>query len=406
MEKLMIEEKNGWKKNTVLFMLSQAITLLGSSVVQMAIIWQVALVTSSGIWVTLLTLSATIPQALLSLLGGAWADRYSKKKMIVYADLLIAGVTLGLVLVLAIGVGPAFLPLLLVVAAARSFAAGIQGPAVNAVIPLLVPEKHLLRYNGINGSAQSIIQFAAPALAGAMLALSSFQWVLMLDVFTAIIGIGLLFFVKITQTASEHPGQEPLVTAMKIGLTFVRQTRPVRSVLLLFGAFIFFTVPSGFLSVLLIRRTFGDSYFYLTVNEMVGFSGMVLGGLLLGAWGGFKSRRKTLAFGMTIYGLFSCFLSVTSQFWLFAGLMFFVSFAIPFVQSAVTTELQETVPPDKQGRVFGLFGMIYNTCMPLGMAVFGPLADFLEIQWLIAPCGIILICLGILSVSKSALRES
>ena len=81
------EPSVGWRKKSHYYLfLVQAITLFGSSIVQMAIIWQVALETSSGLWVTLLTLSSTIPQTILSFFGGVWADRYSRKRLIILAD--------------------------------------------------------------------------------------------------------------------------------------------------------------------------------------------------------------------------------------------------------------------------------------------------------------------------------
>ena len=84
------------------------------------------------------------------------------------------------------------LPLLIVVSAIRSIGSGIQTPAVSAVIPQIVPEEHLIRFNGINGSMMAIVQFASPAAAGAILSLGSFHWVLLIDVVTAIIGISIL----------------------------------------------------------------------------------------------------------------------------------------------------------------------------------------------------------------------
>ncbi|KAB5846508.1 MFS transporter, partial [Bifidobacterium adolescentis] len=146
------EQPQIWRRKTVLFIISQAITLFGSSIVQMAIIWQVALETSSGLWVTLLTLSSTIPQTVISFFGGVWADRYPRKRLIILADLGIALVTLMLAVILLVGETTNILPLLLVVSALRSFGSGIQSPAVSAVIPQIAPEEQLLRYNGINGS--------------------------------------------------------------------------------------------------------------------------------------------------------------------------------------------------------------------------------------------------------------
>jgi DHA3 family macrolide efflux protein-like MFS transporter len=398
MEKMILEQAEtlSWRRNTALFIISQAITLLGSSVVQMAIIWQVALQTSSGLWVTLLTLSATIPQTILSFFAGVWADRYPRKRLIILADLGIAAVTLTLALILFSGVNAGILPLLLVISALRSVGTGIQTPAVSAVIPQIVPEEHLMRYNGINGSMMSIVQFAAPAVAGAILYIGSFHWVLLIDVATAVIGMLILAFVKVPRAKQEKAKQKSAFFAdLKEGISYAMQTHTVRRVLLTYGAFIFLCVPSGFLAVLMIERTFGDSYIYLTVNEMTGFAAMVLSGILLGVWGGFKNRYKTMLLGLVCYGVFSVAIGVVYTFWIFATLMFLYSFFIPVVQSSVTTILQESVPEYKLGRVFGLLSAMYSGFMPLGMAIFGPLADVVKIQYMVICCGIIIVLLGL-----------
>lgn len=385
-----------WRRNVGLYILSQAITLLGSSIVQMAIIWQVALETSSGLWVTLLTLSATIPQTIVSLFAGVWADRSSRKMLIILADAGIAVITLVLALVFMSGASANILPMIILASALRSVGAGIQTPAVSAVIPQIVPEKHLMRYNGINGSMMSIVQFAAPAAAGAILFLGPFHWVLLLDVITAAVGILILAFVKITRQAkSELPQKTSFFADMKAGLFYAAHDKVTWRALLTYGAFIFLCVPSGFLSVLMIERTFGDSYIFLTVNEMAGFAGMVLGGLLLGVWGGFRDRQKTLFAGLLAYGVFSAVVGIANTFWLFAAFMFLASFAIPVVQSSISTVLQEHVPEEKQGRVFGLLGAMYSGFMPLGMALFGPLSDVVKIQTMVIICGMGIILLAL-----------
>lgn len=385
-----------WRRRAVLFIISQGITLFGSSIVQMAIIWQVALETSSGFWLTVLTLSSTIPQMLLSFFGGVWADRYSRKRLIILADAGIAVVTLILALVFMFGKTANILPLLVLVSALRSVGSGIQAPAVSAVIPQIVPEEQLIRYNGINSSMMAIVQFASPAVAGAVLSIGSFHWLLLLDVATALIGIILLSFVTIAKLKKAEQSEQSFFADMKAGISYAAKELVVKRLLLTYGAFIFLSVPSSFLTVLMIERTFGNSYTYLTVNEMAGFAGMVLGGILLGTWGGFKQRTKTLVFGLVCFGTFSLVLGFTYTFWLFAVMMFMMSFFIPVVQTATTTMLQEHVPAEKQGRIFGLLGAMYSGFMPLGTAIFGPLADVLKIQWLVIGCGISLVILGLL----------
>ena len=196
-----------WKQRTLLFLISQSVTLFGSTLVQMAIVWYVTLKTSSGAWVAAFTVCSYLPQFLISFVGGVWADRYGKKALIVGADAVIAAVTLIMILIMPmISDDPTLLGTLLVMSIIRSLGAGVQTPAVNAVIPRLVPEEQLMRFNGINATMQSIVQFAAPAAAGALLTVSTLRSTLLIDVLTAILGISLLLCVAIPkQRAARYP---------------------------------------------------------------------------------------------------------------------------------------------------------------------------------------------------------
>ena len=178
-----------WKSKTILFLISQCITLFGSTLVQMAIVWYVTIRSSSGTWIAAFTICSYVPQFLISFVGGVLADKYSKKILIIVSDAGIAIVTLVMMLLIPyISNNSVLLSSLLVMSVIRSFGSGIQTPAVNAVIPTLVPEEHLMRFNGINATMQSIVQFAAPAAAGVLLTFSSLQYSLLVDVITAAMG--------------------------------------------------------------------------------------------------------------------------------------------------------------------------------------------------------------------------
>ena len=385
-----IETNKLWKRKAVAFLVGQAITLFGSSLVQMAIIWHVTLTTSSGVWVTALTLSSLVPQILISFFAGVWADRYDRKKLIIVADAAIAVATLALALFLISGRASQYeLWAILAVSLIRSIGSGIQSPAVSAVVPDLVPEEQLIRFNGINSSIQSLVQFTTPAAAGAIMAAGPISTLLMIDVLTALIGIGVLLFIKIPK---RHPtgevNQNPFFADMKAGIAYAFGHKLIGGLFLIFGVFIFLSVPSGFLTTLMIQRTFGDNYLYLSINETLGFAGMVVGGLLLGAWGGFRNRIKTLAAGLLLYGVTSAILGFSSLFWLFAGIVFLMCLAIPVVQTTVTTILQEKVPGDMLGRTFSLLGIVFNGFLLIGMLLFGPLADVIAMRWLMVSTGI------------------
>ena len=82
----------------MLFFISQSITLFGSTLVQMAIVWYVTRNTSSGAWVAAFSVCSYLPEFVISFSGGVWADRYHRKKLIIGADFFIAVVTLAMMM--------------------------------------------------------------------------------------------------------------------------------------------------------------------------------------------------------------------------------------------------------------------------------------------------------------------
>lgn len=394
----------GWQKRILLFLTSQCITLFGSTLVQMAIVWYATMQTASGVWVAAFTVGSYLPQFLISFIGGVWADRYHRKKLIIGADMLIAFATFIMVLAIPhISSEPALLGGLLVMSVVRSFGAGIQTPAVNAVIPQLVPAQQLMRYNGINATMQSVVNFAAPAAAGAVFAVSTLRTTLMIDIVTAVLGTGLLSCLVLPKqdTSFEKSG---VLSDMKIGVRYAFSDRGIGKLLIIYGLFTFFCVPAGYLAGLLVRRVFGDTYWYLTAVEVVGFAGMMAGGVAMSTWGGFRSREKTLAAGLLAFGSFAIGMGFSKNFILYLGLMAFYGVALTMVQTAITTMLQERTDTSMQGRVFGLLGTMYAGFLPIGMAVFGPLADIVPLQWIMIGSGIALILIAVITYSHRVLK--
>lgn len=221
--------------------------------VQMALVWYAAMETASGGWVAAFSVCSYLPQFLVSFLGGVWADRYNRKALIIGADVLIACATLAMIPALPhIPSGPALLGGLLGHVAPPFPGAGIQAPAVNAAIPQLVPEDQLMRYNGLNAAMQSLVNFAAPAAAGAVFAVSDLRTTLMIDVVTAVVGTGLLSCLAL-------PGQRgtrersPLLADIRAGVSCAFSHRLAGRLLVLYGLVTFFCVPGGYLAGLFVR---------------------------------------------------------------------------------------------------------------------------------------------------------
>lgn len=402
----MDEKQTNWKSQAMLFLISQCITLFGSTLVQMAIVWYVTIQTSSGVWVAAFTVCSYLPQFLISFVAGVWADRHSRKKLIIGADSLIALVTFLMVLAIPhITDKTVVLGGLLVMSVIRSFGAGIQTPAVNAVIPQLVPEDQIMRFNGINATMQSVVQFAAPAAAGVLLTINTLSSTLIIDTATAIVGIGLLSAVIIPKQAIQNKGTSVFLD-MKIGIKYTLSDKLIGKVLTVYGLFIFLCVPAGFLSQLFVSRVYGETYWYLTAVELAGFIGMVAGGILMSIWGGFKSRVTTMSVGLIAFGSLAIGMGLSKQFALYLTLMIIYGVAITMVQTATTTLIQEKAEISMQGRVFGLLGAMYSGFLPVGMAIFGPMADEMSLQWIMIGSGIALIALSIFVGTNKEMRLS
>ena len=400
----MNQTQNNWKRKTVLFLASQCITLFGSMIVQMSIIWYVTLKTSSGGWVAAFTICSYLPQFLISFFAGVWADRYNRKKPIVLADGVITIATLIMFLVMPmISSDFVLLSALLVISIVRSIGAGVQTPAVNAVIPHLVPAEYLMKYNGINATIQSIVQFIAPAVAGTVLSIGTFRSTLFIDIVTALIGIGLLSCILLPKQEVANDNIS-VFSEIKAGIHYSFSDKMIGKILIVYGLFILLSVPAGFMSALLVSRVYGDVYWYLTAVELVGFAGMALGGVLMGMWGGFKSRFKTFAFGLLILSIMTIGMGITPYFVLYLAMMFVYSIALTIIQTATTTIIQENAQESMIGRVFGLMGAMYSGFLPVGMAVFGPLADVLPLQWVMVGSGIALVLVTVYLQVKSKVK--
>ena len=400
----MDQAQNHWKRKTILFLISQCITLFGSMIVQMSIIWYVTLKTSSGGWVAAFTICSYLPQFLISFFAGVWADRYSRKKLIILADGVITVATLVMFLVMPmISSDSILLSALLAVSIIRSVGAGIQTPAVNAVIPQLVPEEYLMKYNGLNATVQSVVQFAAPAVAGAVLSIGTFRATLFIDILTALVGIGLLSCVLLPKQEASNENVS-VFSEIKAGILYSFSDKLIGKILIVYGLYILLCVPAGFMAALLVSRVYGDVYWYLTAVELVGFAGMALGGVLMGVWGGFKSRIKTFALGLFVLSLMTIGMGVSPYFILYLVLMFVYSIALTMIQTATTTIIQEKADSSMQGRVFGLMGAMYSGFLPVVMAIFGPLADVMPLQWIIVGSGIALVLVTVYLQVKSKLN--
>lgn len=388
------DSQTGWQRKAALFLSSQGLSLFGSMLVQYAIIWHITLTTQSGLVLTISTIAGFLPQIVISLFAGVWADRYPRKRLIIFADALTATSTLLLAIIFLLGYREIWL--LVFVSAIRAVGAGIQAPAVGAFLPQIVPQDRLLKVNSINGTIQPFISIAAPLVAGTLLSVASLESIFFIDVVTAALAISLLALLRVPPHVKATERQTTgYFDDLRQGLGYVGGHASIKRLFVFFGFAFFLLTPVIFLTPLMIARSFGEEVWRLTANEITFFAGSIIGSVLMTAWGGFKSHFKTIGFACAIWGVLFAALGLANNFWLYLGIMVLAGVPMPMFNVPVTTLLQERVDPDMQGRVFGLMQVITSAIMPIGMVVFGPLSDTVSIELLLVITGALLVIPGL-----------
>ncbi len=392
-----------WQRNAALFIGSQIISMFGSFLVQYAISWYITLHTQSGVMMTLSIICGMIPTFLVSPFAGVWADRFDRKRIIMIADSAIA-VTILIVAVFFFS-GYRQYWILYVALVVRAIGAGFQSPAASAYLPSLVPEAKLMRVNGLFGSIQSFVMLVSPMVSAALLTFSSIEYIFFIDVITAAFAVViLLFFLKLPER--ERPkGKVELnyFHDMRAGFAYIAGHSYIRLFFVFLAVLFFLCAPVAFLTPLQVTRNFGKDVWRLTAIEVVFSVGMIAGGFLMSSWGGFRNRVHTMAFAAVCMGLFTVALGLIPWFIPYLVVMGLFGVLMPAFNTPGTVILQEKVEDEFRGRVFGVMTMISTVMMPLGMLVFGPIADTVRIEYLLIGSGIALTLISLLLVLSRTL---
>lgn len=325
------EADNAWIRRVALLLVGQAFSLLGSSIVQYAIWWWIVLQTRTGSAMLLATLFGVVPQAVVSIFGGSWADRHNRKLLIMLPDMVIAAVTV--VLSLGFAMGWAGLATIFVVLLIRSAGGGIQTPAVQSFIPDVVPSGKLLRVNSIYGVINSANMIVAPAVAAVLINMVPLWSILLIDVTTAVIGVVFVALIKVPKrrataeraahAVSEGEGRSPLAGVrrvfadLKVGFDYTWRRPNLRNVVLGDALTCFIAVAPMNLTLLLMTREYEGidlnlGFINLTTasdklaaNELGWSIGMLLGGAFMSTVGAkvVRDNMRMVALGVTLVGV-------------------------------------------------------------------------------------------------------
>lgn len=389
-----------WKKPFFTVWTGQVFSLLGSGLVQFALVWWLTQTTGSAVVLASATLAAILPQIFLGPFAGALVDRWNRRLVMIVADSSIAAVTIFLAFLYWSGmIQPWHVFAILFL---RSLGGVFHYNAMQASTSLMVPEKHLARVSGLNQTLQGALNIATPPLGALLLQLLQMYYVLAIDVVTAAIAVTTLLFVVIPQPvrkdASEIVTPRVLLRDVREGLHYVAAWPGLIAILIMAMLINFLFTPASTLMPLMITNHFHGTAWHLGAMESFWGIGVVAGGVVLSVWGGFKRKVFTSMTGLIGMGSGALLVGLTPG---TAFSMAVVGYAIsgfmnPITNGPLMAFLQSRVSPEMQGRVFSLINSASMAMMPLGTLAAAPVATWLGIPaWFVA-AGVVTAAMGVL----------
>ena len=364
---------DAWKLRFFTIWSGQALSRLGSRIVSFALIWWLTEKTGSEAVLATATMVTILPSVFIGPFAGTLVDRWSRRRVMIVSDGVIALCTAVLVYLYWSGnIEPWHLYGIML---ARGLGDAFHGPAMMASTALMVPTKHLPRVGGMNQSLNGVMRIVAPPLGALLLKVLPMHLITSIDVVTAALAIGPLLFISIPRPAAPDgtDAGSSVLKEMIDGLKYVVGYRALFMVVFTCTLANVFLGPTTAFFPLLVAEVFRGGAVELGLLTSLNGFGIIAGGLFITAWGGFRRRLFTSATGWIGIGIgFICVLFIpASGFIGLSIIMAFVGFMIPVGCAPLEAYYQTCVAPDKQGRVFAVLGSIDRLTMPLGLVIGG-----------------------------------
>ncbi|MEA2608021.1 MAG: hypothetical protein QOJ75_264 [Chloroflexota bacterium] len=408
--------------------LSQAATQIGGNMVLYGLTVIVVNSTQSNTAVSLLILSFLVPAVVFSAIAGVYVDRIDRRLILVATNLLRGAAFVALYLV---GTNLALILLLNVfVSTVTVFFA----PAEAAMIPVLLPRNQLLAANGIFTLTLNAAFALGFALLGPLVVnLANPEAVILVVAALYFLAAAFCFTLPPAKpNGDEKPALGGLVVGeaeravtstfaqLREGLAFIRSNRAIGWSLLYLGITASLVGVLGVLGPDFAQSALGlDAKDFAVVVLPLGF-GIVTGILLLNAYGRYLPRRRVIEGGLIALGALLAALGtagpisrllqradapggldlsgVTSLLAVVVVIAFFAGVAYGMVAIPSQTQLQEDLPEDVRGRVFGVLNMLVSVASFLPIIIVGPISDLIGTTAVIVVVAMVVLLAGVVSV--------
>lgn len=386
----------------------QAISLLGSQLVQFALIWYLTEQTGSATVLAVATMVGFFPTIFLGPFVGILIDHWPRKWLMAGSDAVVAVATIVLALLFAseqVTIWHIYLILFV-----RALGNTFHGPAMTATTSLMVPPEQLTRIAGINQMLQGGLNIVSAPLGALLIAILPMSGILAIDIVTFLCAIIPLFLVTVPEPEQDPAGQTTLTLQtfradLAFGFRYIWNWKGLRALISIVVILNFLFAPVSALLPILVTEHFNGDALQLGWFSATFGIGTILGGLLLSVWGGFKKRIYTTLLGFLLLGTtnFGLGFVPSNLFWLALGIGLFVGLAIPITNGPMVAIMQGTIDPKVQGRVFTLLSSLATGMTPIGLAIAGPLADIFGVQTWYIVAGTVCVILAVSGFFNQAL---
>lgn len=348
----------------------QAASMITSYAAGYAVVWYVTESTGSALMLAAMNIAVMLPVGLISPFGGIVADKHNRKLIMIAADGAVG--IISLVAGLLILAGDVSIPLLLAVCIARAVGQAFHSPAMMAAMPMLVPDKHLLRINTLDQLLASVASIGAPAFGIFLYTTLGFSSVMFLDFAGACVAVLGLALAKIPTVVDATAKEQHVLANLRDGWRAIAKTR---GLVLLIG---------------------GDGYAASLAEAAFGV-GMFVGSGILIAWGGGKRLAGLIAVAAVVVGVATaaCGFLPPDAFPAFIVLVAVMAVACAWFNGPTMTLTQRNVPDDKMGRAMGLLTAAMGLATPIGIAIGGVAAEAMGVAPFFIVDGLACLALGL-----------
>lgn len=370
-----------WKPRFFTIWTGQALSMIGSALTQFVLVWWITQTTGSPTALAVAGIVALLPTAIFGPLGGALADRWSRRAVMIVADTVTA--LSMVILVLLFAAGNAQLWQVYTLMFVRATMQAFQGPAALASTPNLAPPDWLTRVAGMNQAMQGVLTIAAAPLGALALAFLPLQGALMIDVVTAVLGVTPLFFFRIPKPppAAATTGASVLADIRK-GAGYVVHQRGLLALYGVTGLVVLTVLPTFSLTPLLVTQHFGGGVNQVALMEGFAGVGIIAGGVFISVRTWHERRIWLVMFSFAASCATVALTALAPTNWLWLAIIWWTisGFAFSTGNAPMMAILQTIIPNELQGRAFSLLNVVFGLAGPLGLAIAGPLADVIGVR--------------------------